>query len=231
MDDLEKRHFKHHQWLNEHPHYTASRFGTKYVSVVDELYVGYRRLFKKGQTELALASADYLLYHDIREQKKLDFISQELKDLENKIVQSITEKQSDEDLWAFITIGFNEQTITNNSMKTVSENVSRLPYFKTCEYVLEKHRENGIHHHTHFLVTFHKKEYKSKLIDWIYQVRGMRAVCLGKNFIDIIGPLNKKKQYQTYDLYHEYILGNKKDAKQSYVLQDRQWRLENNLDH
>jgi len=231
MDDLEKRHFKHHQWLNAHPYYNPCRFGTKYADLVDELYLGYRRMFKKGQTELALASADYLLYHDIREQKKLDFISQELEDLEKKIVQSITEKQSDEDLWAFITIGFNEQTITNNSMKTVSENVSRLPYFKTCEYVLEKHRENGIHHHTHFLVTFNKKEYKSKLIDWIYQVKGMKAVCLGKNFIDVIGPLNKKKQYQTIELYREYIKGNKKDAKQSYVLQDRQWRLENNLDH
>jgi len=42
---------------------------------------------------------------------------------------------------------------------------------------------------------------------------------------------HKKKQYQTIELYREYIKGNKKDAKQSYVLQDRQWRLENNLDH
>jgi len=231
MDDLEKRHFKHHQWLNSHPHYNPCRFGTKYADLVDELYIGYRRMFKKGQTELALASADYLLYHDIREQKKLDFISQELEDLEKKIVQSITEKQSDEELWAFITIGFNEQTVTNKQMKYVSENVSRLPYFKTCQYVLEKHRENGIHHHTHFLVTFHKKEFKSKLIDWIYQTKGIKTICQGKNFIDILGPLNKKKQYQTIELYQEYIKGNKKASKLPYVELDRIWRHENNLDH
>lgn len=97
--------------------------------------------------------------------------------------------------------------------------------------MLEKHRENGIHHHTHFLVTFHDKVYKSKLIDWIYQCKGVKQVCLNKNFIDILGPVNSKKPYQPYEKYDEYIKGNKKEDKRKYIEMDKKWRNENQVAH
>lgn len=132
--------------------------------------------------------------------------------------------------WVFITIGWNEQEVTPKLMQKASANIASLKYFISVKYVLEKHRENGIHHHTHFLVKFNEKLYKSKLIDWLYQTKGVKAICLGKNFIDIKGPLNKKKPYQTLELYENYVNGIKKDEKQKYIDLDKKWRAENSLE-
>lgn len=229
MEELEAKLCIHQQWLTQHPHYNPCKFkDSKYSDVVNELYLGYKRVLSSGNTKMALGLADYLLRHDIREYKKIDKVSLHLQELEKKLVAEVD--SSDESLWAFITVGFNEQTITPKKMADVSDRISKLKYFKSCYYVLERHRENGIHHHTHFLVQFFKKEYKSKLIDWIYQTKGLKEVCLGKNFIDIKGPLNGKHHYQTYDLYLQYINGNKKEDKLKYVELDRKWRLDNNLE-
>lgn len=147
------------------------------------------------------------------------------------LVQQLTRVQpgADEN-WAFITIGWNEQTVTPRSMLDVSKRVAELKYFSECKFVLEKHRENGIHHHTHFLVRFNEKYFKSKLIGWMYQVRGLRAICLGKNFIDIKGPLDKKKPYQSYELYNDYVSGIKTEEKNKYIEKDRIWRQQNNIE-
>lgn len=153
------------------------------------------------------------------EYKKVTF-----KDEYNTFTKMNIDQFDDENNWAFITIGFNEQTITDKQMMDVSQRVSELKYFSSCEYVLEKHRENGIHHHTHFLVKFHQKTYRSKLIDWIYQIKGMKNICLQKTFIDILGPINPKKQSQPFQVYYEYIRGNKREEKLKYVAMDDSWR-------
>lgn len=142
----------------------------------------------------------------------------------NEFTKLNVDQFDDTNNWAFITIGFNEQTITEKQMMDVSQRVGELKYFSSCEYVLEKHRENGIHHHTHFLVKFHQKIYRSKLIDWIYQVKGMKNICLQKTFIDVLGPINPKKQHQPFQVYHDYIRGNKREEKLKYVVLDDQWR-------
>lgn len=134
-----------------------------------------------------------------------------------------------EDNWAFITIGWNEQEVTPILMQKASANIASLKYFSSVQYVLEKHRENGIHHHTHFLVKFNEKLFKSKLIDWLYQTKGVKVICLGKNFIDIKGPLNKKKPYQTLELYENYVNGIKQEDKKKYIELDKKWRKTNNF--
>lgn len=156
--------------------------------------------------------------------KKTSF-KEEMKSFE-KINLNDTEK---EDRWCFITIGFNEQTITPAKMLKVCEKVSKLKYFTECEYVLEKHRENGIHHHTHFLVKYEDKLYLSKLIDWIFQTSGIKEVCLSKSFIDILGSINKKKHYEPFQVYYDYIRGIKREEKLKYVSMDKEWRKENNI--
>ena len=229
MEELEQIRQLHQHWISQHPYFYTPKSGISYSDILDEIYISYKNLVTSGHSKTALSNATYMLKQDIKEQKKIDNLSIKLQDLEKQVTSAV--ETSDEHLWAFITIGFNEQTITPKKMYDVSDRISKLKYFKTCYYVLEKHRENGIHHHTHFLVQFFKKEYKSKLIDWIYQSKGLKEVCLGKNFIDIKGPLNGKQNYQTYNMYLDYINGNKKDAKLKYVDMDKIWRKENNLDH
>lgn len=132
-------------------------------------------------------------------------------------------------MYAFITIGWNEQTVTPAKMLNVSKNVMKLKYFSDVVMVLEKHRENGVHHHTHFLVKFEEKFPVSKILNWIYTTKGVKDICLGKNFIDYLGPQGKKP-YQTYDLYRDYVSGKKKEAKLDYVKKDKVWRKENKIE-
>jgi len=137
---------------------------------------------------------------------------------------------NNQSMYAMITIGWNEQTITPSKMLTTSQKILNLKYFSTAYMVLEKHRENGIHHHTHYLVEFCEKYPVSKIIGWIYQTRGVKELCLNKNFIDYLGPQNGKKPYQTYQKYFEYIYGNKQEKKLPFVELDKKWRLENKIE-
>lgn len=132
-------------------------------------------------------------------------------------------------LYAMITVGWNEQTITPTKMLSVSQNILNLKYFKTAFMVLEKHRENGIHHHTHYLVEFVEKYPVSKVLGWIYQTRGVKQMCLNKNFIDYLGPQNGKKPYQTYADYFKYINGDKQESKLKYCEDDKIWRKANGI--
>ena len=115
-------------------------------------------------------------------------------------------------------------------MLKASQNILQLKYFKTAHMVLEKHRENGIHHHTHYLVEFSEKFPVSKVLGWIHQTRGVKELCLNKNFIDYLGPQNGKKPFQSYQLYWEYINGNKKMEKLQYIEQDIKWRRDNKIE-
>lgn len=159
------------------------------------------------------------LYTDF---KKKTF--KEQKQLFNKLNLSCDDKES---LWAFITVGFNEQTITPNKMHAVSIKVANLKYFTYCDYVLEKHRENGEHHHTHFLVKFDQKYPPSKVIQWVYQTKGMKEVCLNQTFVDYLGPGKANKPYQPFETYYNYVRGLKKESKLKYVAKDDVWREAN----
>jgi hypothetical protein len=134
-------------------------------------------------------------------------------------------------LWAFITIGWNEQAVTPKKMLAASLKISKLKYFNYCDFVLEKHRNNGIHHHTHFLVKFTEKFPPSKIIGWIYKSSGIAEICSDQNFIDYIGPQKAKKGFQSWDVYYEYVRGNKKADKLSFVHLDSLWREKEGLSH
>lgn len=136
-----------------------------------------------------------------------------------------------EDNWAFITIGFNEQTVTVDKMVKVSDAVAHFRGFSNCDYVLEKHRENGIHHHTHFLVKLNQKWSPSKLAQDLFKIRGIRDIVLKKEFIDIKAPWNKKSICQPFDTYYGYVRGIKKSDKLQYVEKDEKWRNEHKIDH
>lgn len=142
----------------------------------------------------------------------------------NKINSSSSQR-----LYAFITVGWNEQIITPQKMLIASQNILKLKYFKTAYMVLEKHRENGEHHHTHYLVEFGEKFPISKIIGWIHQTRQVKELCLNKNFIDYLGPQNGKKPFQSYEKYFEYIHGNKKNEKLKYCADDKKWRVEHGI--
>lgn len=144
-------------------------------------------------------------------------------------------------LYAFITVGFNDEIILSNETKFLKElpkicyKISHQAYergaINRVEYVLEKHRSNGIHHHVHFLFTFHKKIPPSAMINKIFKVGGLQDYCNEKNFIEYKSPQKPEKGYAPYEVYYEYIRGNKTPEKLPFIEQDKVWRETNKFNH
>jgi len=230
----------HLAWINSHPNFKKEESKPfSYLEIMKETYqqAPWKEFYDRKHLHFCNGGPEYfvnsIFQMDRDKLAGMDFYSR----LHNVFIKedlkryAAMEKGTDEDHWAFITIGFNEQTITPNQMLVLSKRVSDLKYFKSCKFVLEKHRENGIHHHTHFLVQFHKKEYRTKILQYIFQVKGLKNYVLAKHCIDILGPLNKSKIYQPFEKYDEYVQGIKQEGKQQYIEQDIRWRDENNFAH
>lgn len=206
----------HLNWIAKHSNFRATSYKHSYLEVMREVYQHSK------QSKNLLAFKFYL--DDKKCLKKTDAAEQ----LIDKLVQDQI-SGDDTSNWAFITVGWNEQTVTPAKMAKVSENISKFKYFSECNYVLEKHRENGLHHHTHFLVRLTAKYSASKLAQDIYKIKGIRDICLKASFIDIKAPWNKKSMCQPHGIYYDYVRGIKKSSKMPYVALDQVWRKENSF--
>lgn len=134
--------------------------------------------------------------------------------------------------WAFITLNFDDSN--NPTVKQIMTAVTKTlekPFFIEVTAVVERHRTDGIHLHSHFLVKFAKKISPTRIIDGIYALRSVQAVLREKNFIDYLGPQKPEKYHAPFDVYYNYVRGLKKEQKMPYVEQDRKWREENNIQH
>jgi hypothetical protein len=120
----------------------------------------------------------------------------------------------------FITVGFNHQTWNVKNCVKVIEKILELGWISTCTGRFELHRENGLHPHVHFYLFTHDKMYKSKILEKIWAVRGIKGVCLSKSFIDV-------KQAQPH--HAKYIDLDKVQSKMRFVDLDKIWRAENNI--
>lgn len=136
--------------------------------------------------------------------------------------------------FAFITLGYDENTITIPGMKLIQKAIENMGHWKTCVHVHEKHTSRGIHHHTHFVVEFDrnqitpqgkKKSYaKKKIIQYIFQNTHVKKFIKQESFIQV-----DTKDGRTLESRLQYIRGEKCEEKMEYVEQDKKWRLENNL--
>jgi len=221
---LQDKHLKlleDHRSIGERIHISYSN-----LEIMKSYYTDTVSRIQSGNLNYVPRILEDIYKDDLLKSQKLDKISLAL----SSDIKALKLLQNDQPLYAFITVGWNEQTVTPKNMLAASQNILNLKYFSTASMVLEKHRENGIHHHTHFLVEFTEKFHISKLLGWIFQTKGVKAICLKQNFIDYLGPQNGKKLYQTYEVYSGYIRGVKKEAKLKYVALDKIWRAEHKIE-
>lgn len=122
----------------------------------------------------------------------------------------------------FLTIGFNHQTWNVQACKDIIDKIMNLPFIEKCEAVFEYYRENGQHPHCHFYIVTTNKIPKSKVLEKVWAVAGIKKVVLNKNFIDF---KIAKEQHKGY------VRGVKRDDKLQYVGLDRIWREANNIPH
>lgn len=215
----------HLSWIREHPNYE------KPMRNSDPTYYDLMKFHWSNQdwSQFDERFVNRWFEADVKKFHRIGCTYERIKAFEKKIIDKYT-VIDDADNWAFITVGWNEQTITPEIMKSKSKEILEMKYFKEGSMcVLEKHRANGLHHHTHFLVRFTEKVFKTKIIQYIFQK--IKRHCLEKHFIDVLGPLNKKKFHASYSTYEEYVRGIKQDNKLKFIEMDRKWRDENKISH
>lgn len=158
-----------------------------------------------------------------------DIESSEPNKVERQMKQALYAEDDKTEKWVFVTVGWNAQTVTPKLALEVSDRIARYRDFNRVRYVFEKYRENGEHHHSHFLIDSTKTRYTvSKLVQQLYKIKGIKGITLGPSSIDVKAPWSKK-EHASYHVYEEYIKGNKKIEKLPYVYKDRNWRRDMNV--
>lgn len=155
---------------------------------------------------------------------KMKVVQQEIR---NDVKNIVLGKNPDSMKWYFITVGYDDKTITHTQINQYSRKLSEKNYFSDVRFVNEKFRKDKdgkiyVHHHTHFLVVCDLP--KSKIIDRVYAC--VKKVVSSKNFVDVKGYKDNCGSYQNK---LDYINGNKLSEKMECVEMDRKWRLENNI--
>jgi len=153
----------------------------------------------------------------------------EYQKLNNKKVQ-------DENIWAFITVGFDDEKIVGLDYDLHMKKIVNLCWkiahknykpnaIKKVTYVIEKHRKSGIHHHAHFLFEFNIKVPPSDMRNKIISVADAKEYTK-LQFIQYDGPqkYDPEHPHAPFEVYYEYVRGNKCEEKLSCVQFDDQWR-------
>lgn len=155
-----------------------------------------------------------------------------------QLMYQLNKPPLDERIWCFLTLGFNDETITPASMLRVSKLVFEKPWVASgslmCLERFRRCKETGktvVHHHTHLLIVFNEKIPPSRIIDETFKTAGMKYIMRDKNCVDYLGPQKPKKTYQPYEKYYDYVRGIKTAEKMPYVEMDRLWRQEKKIDN
>lgn len=134
--------------------------------------------------------------------------------------------------YIFMTIGWDDNIITESKMLTLSQRVANLAIFKNSNisYVLEKHRQNGIHHHTHYLIKTPLSIGRKAILQKIGQIAEIYKYTK-ENFIDIeMSWQRNEKPMPSYEKLNNYIKGIKTEAKMEFVNLDDEWRSQNQIE-
>lgn len=210
---------EHLNWIKQHPNFRNSEYHEYNKTYWEVMYLVYY----PGTVWRNLLAFRFR-YVDEQSLKKQNEVS----DMFSRLIaeeSTITDNSN----WAFVTVGFNEQTITVPQMLAVSANISKFKHFISGKYVLEKFRTNGIHHHTHFLVDLACKYTPSKLAQDLFKIKGLSKICMGATFIDVKMLTNKRNKAQPRSVYENYVEGIKQESKMNCVYKDREWRKQNNI--
>lgn len=151
-------------------------------------------------------------------------------DLKRETARFIREVGDNFKKWYFVTVGYDDENITVDKMRSLSKKLSEKDCFREIRYVNEKFRrgENGeiyIHHHIHLL--FESDLPKSKIIDRVFET--VNKSVKSKNFVDVKGYKDKDLKGRTYESCLKYISGDKISSKKECLDLDKIWRSENNL--
>lgn len=119
----------------------------------------------------------------------------------------------------FVTIGFNHQDFDLEKAKALVDHINNLPWIKAFKANFEYHRTNGIHPHIHYLLLVDDLA-KSKVVEYLWSVRGIKKLVVNKQSIDVRIPNSSTLNY---------IQLIKAPEKMECVEKDKVWRKENQI--
>lgn len=128
-------------------------------------------------------------------------------------------------LYYFVTINYPAELTDLHRIKEITTNINKLEWIESIEYVYEFYTKSGGHPHCHMLIIPKEKMPKSRVIDKIFAVKGLKKLVPGKQAIDVAD--NRDKTIQDY---RNYINGAKRESKTGFVAQDIEWRQLNGLE-
>lgn len=149
---------------------------------------------------------------------------------------------ADEKVWLFVTINLNDSKyadpmypdILEAMVEAVRTSQDKALSCYQMRMVIEKHRENGIHHHIHILMEGTEKNAPSYIAQRIFRLSAVKAAVDKETFIDVKTSWAKKfdKKCAPLTTCVNYIMGEKgTKGKIQNVEKDKQWREENALEH
>jgi len=152
-----------------------------------------------------------------------------MQQIREEINRDLVSKNLDQMKWYFITVGYDDQLITDRKINELTKKLTEKPFFTEVRYVNEKYRRGDdgqiyVHHHLHLLVISELP--KSKIIQYIYGT--VKLSVKGQQAVDVKS-YKQKDVKQTYAGYLKYINGEKTEKKMECVEMDRKWRIENNI--
>jgi len=196
----------HLLWISQHPRFVPYNFiqlsGITY-------YESMQFLYTQQKCFLSLGIVETLLRGDLRHyNESIEFL--------NAITKQVSSVKNTD---FFVTIGFNHQTYSISKCTSLINNLIKCDWVISCRAIFEFHRENGEHPHAHFYLCTNQ-QYKSKIVEKIWAIKGIKSICLKKSFIDC-------KSAAPY--HKDYINLNKTESKLQYIEKDRIWRLANSI--
>lgn len=187
-------------WLRNHPHYTwDGSTGTQLADTFQETF----KMLRDSDIKENIATS-MLKFHMERYNE----------------IQRILSCKTEDNKTYFVTIGFNHQTWDIPHCCELIQRVVDASWVAKGQGKFELYRANGEHPHAHFILELENAMPKSKVVEKIYKLKGMKKFVLKKNFIDIKA---------TNEQHKLYITGIKQEAKMPYVKKDEEWRNRNNV--
>lgn len=122
----------------------------------------------------------------------------------------------------FITLTFDQNKATPDKvLKFLYQLRDKTKWINGMTAVIENHKSTGILLHAHLILEFKERITKSKVIEKLWSLKGLREIMGASNYIDY-------KVYRVIE-HEKYVRGDKKEEKMPYVMLDREWREANHI--
>lgn len=209
-------------FLNSHKYYLddLGNDGNQLILITNEQVASIKRCPYWSDDKKSFMINKWCFTSYIDDTERMEWLAFEAQNIRNENLD--VDNNSQKGVF-FMTVGFSHCSNLTEQLSCIKNILKSNKVDTEQSYaVYERFRDDGqLHPHCHFKLFLHQYTRPSKVVEFVYAVKGVKKVCEKKNFIDV-------DKYVAIR-HDKYLDGNKKDAKLADVERDRQYRLANNI--